>query len=310
MFFRFNVSKARALKLIAWRSKHGPFKNVEDILELDGFGEIVLEKFCTSIVKYRNVEEDKIEQSKEISSRKYSQYCQPSLDETFRIQLKSCLGINITMDRISWAKITKKDSNGPMTFNEWDDYEFGDKRLHLSDLAINVKKICDKLPVADAYVLETPIAAQPALPGKNVIQLNINVQRSQIIGMLGLGLLYKRQETLNPEDLSQHVFFLKNFLPARLFRTKIGSERVSTENTVLELLRYQYNLEDRNSKIEQKNSFVSQVNASLDVREVFEQSDEFRRDHLGQAFLIAMTFMKLCVLKSPESINQLESRKR
>lgn len=278
------------------------------MLELDGFGEKILQKFCTSIVETSVNTEPPKENNAPIQdiTRKVNQFCNPRLDNLTRSKIKSCLGVHVHAGSISWAKLTLNEKQ-PMTLDTWTDYKFDERKLHLADLVTLTKQICEKMPVADAYVLEAPVASQPTLPGKNVVQLTVNVQKSQLIGMTALGLLYKSQETINPPLPWQQVFFVKNFLPARLFRTKIGSERVSAESTVLDILRYHYNMEDGSEEF-QGGALASQVNASAEVRQLFESADPSERDLMGQAFLTALTFVRLCVQKCHKSVEKLEKR--
>lgn len=273
------------------------------MLELDGFGEKILQKFCKSIIENKG-NETKIASPVEEISRKISQYCTPRLSEASRSKIKSCLGVHVHAGSISWAKLTLNE-NSPMTLDTWNNHKFDERKMHLADLVSVTKEICVKMPIADTYVLEAPIVAQPTLPGKNVVQLNVNVQKSQLIGMTALGLLYKPQENIKSSTIDgQQVFFVKNFLPARLFRTKVGSERISTENTILDILRYHYNLEDGVDG----GALSDHINASHDVRHVFEKAESYQRDLMGQAFLTALTFVRLCIQKCPKSVKKLETR--
>lgn len=306
--FRFNLSIARAQKVSMWKTKHGSFKEIQQMLELDGFGEKILNKFCSSIINRNDCKE--IKSSPKTSTldmdRKINLYCNPRLNYMTRSQIKSCLGVYVHAGGISWTKLTLHE-NKPMTLDAWSNCSFDERRMHLSELVSVTKKICEQMPIADTYVLESPIASQPSLPGKNVTQLHVNVQRSQLVGMTALGLLYKPQETFNAADPMQQVFFLRNFLPARLFRTKIGLERVSSENVVLDLLRCHYNVEE-GSKEKLDESFASQVNASNEVRKIFEDTEPSHRDLIGQSFLTALTFVRLCVQKCQKSFEKLERR--
>lgn len=42
--FRYNVSQIRIKNLLNWKDKHGSFKTLNDVLEVDGLGVKVLEK--------------------------------------------------------------------------------------------------------------------------------------------------------------------------------------------------------------------------------------------------------------------------
>lgn len=47
---RYNVSQSKAKKIQSWKSKMGPFKTLNEILEVDGFSEKMLHKICKNIV--------------------------------------------------------------------------------------------------------------------------------------------------------------------------------------------------------------------------------------------------------------------
>lgn len=285
-----------------YKEKHGPFAEVNDLLSLDGFGHKVVEKFCESVLTTPPNDGKK--------KKDTSQYYSPKLREDVRKRIKSCLGVNVTVNNISWAKLTlNSDPTKPMKFTAWSDYAIDDKKLHLVDLVSITKLICADMPQADAYVLETPPVSQPTLPGKNVTHVNVNLQRSQLIGMTALGLLHKQQETIEPAIPSQQVFFLRNFLPSRVFRTLVGSERVSTENAVLDLLRYEFSGAELAAS-DTIPSLAGQVTASPEIRKFYEGAEGYRRDHLGQAFLTALCFARLCVLRCDKTLAALETRKQ
>lgn len=47
----FNIAQFRLSKIIQRRENFGEFKSVEELLEIEGFGIKILEKFCDSILK-------------------------------------------------------------------------------------------------------------------------------------------------------------------------------------------------------------------------------------------------------------------
>ncbi|XP_063697917.1 uncharacterized protein LOC134828856 [Culicoides brevitarsis] len=294
---KFNLSKARAQKVLMFKKTHGSFNDLQQILELDGFGVKVLQKFCSSVVK-SSENEQKIDEKltdEPPKDRKVHQYYNPRLDNATRDKIRSCLGVNVHTRGVSWAKISF-DNEFRTTLDAWSDKTFiEERRITLSELISITKGICESMPVADCYVFETPIAAQPSMPGKNVAQININVQKSQLVGMMALGLLYKPQENLNCP--SHQVIFVRNFLPSRLFRTKIGNERVSTEKTVENLFASELDF-DSEGKIQVQD----------EVRAVFEQANPKIRDLMGHALLTALTFQRVCIQKCDKSLDLLEKR--
>lgn len=75
------------------------------------------------------------------------------------------------------------------------------------------------------------------------------------------------------------------------------------------MLRTVYNVEDwlENSGNERGTSgdnltLRSNVNVPMELREVYNNAERYQRDFLGQALLIGMTFIRLCLLRTPESL--------
>ena len=83
----------------------------------------------------------------------------------------------------------------------------------------------------------------------------------------------------------------------RLYGTLVGNERVSTDQTVEEILR------EASSRKSNSHVFVPEnlVNEYRNLKEL-------QKDMLGQCLLLALTFMDICIYKNKESINKLLKR--
>lgn len=112
--------------------------------------------------------------------------------------------------------------------SDWTHYDFSDQRISLHELIQMVSYINYLIPVADVYVLETPPIARSTGPG-TVTQINVNVQRSQLAGMISLALndrvytktYYENRDGINNDGkICQQkqplsVLFLKQFVASR-----------------------------------------------------------------------------------------------
>lgn len=336
----FNISKQRVKRIEMWKQKHGKFESIEGILEVDGFGVKVLERFCDSILKAPEGIEAKAEK---VESKvdpgtvaKKQQFVQPSLLESSRKKVQSCVSFHLDLNFIAWAKLSlgaEGDAIRPIHLEEWKCFRIGneDKKLSLSDLIQILIFLNDKIPHADAYVVEAQQTAQPAKQPGSPVQVNINVQKSQFLAMLSILMvargsmhvddsfpisneldeneelekIFNEKDDLKPTKHQQKIFFLKTFLASRLYKTYIGSERVSTDSAVENILRYNY------SKNQPDAHTFSSVNVPIKLREMFAQSDKLNREYMGQSLLIGLTFFKLCVLKCVQSTAILSNlRKR
>lgn len=79
--FRFSLAKVRIKKLDQYRTKKGKFTNLEDVLDVDGFGIKVLEKFYNSILDARD---DKGPIKNTLKDKKHLSFLTPNLSENLR----------------------------------------------------------------------------------------------------------------------------------------------------------------------------------------------------------------------------------
>lgn len=328
----FQISKQRIKKIEARKQKFGEFSSIEDMLELDGFGVKVLEKFCESILAKTDDEEKDtkpIAESDEqnLQSRRKQQFVSPNFSEKLRNSVSSCVSFYIGLNFVAWTKLRldfDERGNELMCVEEWTSNQIGndDKKLSLSDLIQISLRLVSKIPEADVYVIEAAQTPQVSQQPSNPIQMNISVQKSQLLAMFG-ALIASRGEKTNTivgfdttnqleEDEEaemglmhqQNLFFLRNFLASRLYKTFVGNERVSTERVIEKLLRLNYSVD-----VEKKPSFDT-LDVPQHLREYYRSSSKLDREFMGQSMLIGLTFMKLCVTKCPQSVAMLNKRSR
>lgn len=341
------ISKARIKKITMFREKYGEFKSLNTLLELDGFGVKVLERFCDSVLKKSSIEasvdQENRASSKEMKSLdtssekefsdiliKKQSFVNPVLLEKVRKEIRSIVAVQVDLSCISWTKLsltadespTESDHSDTAIFVEdWNIFEFGneDKKFSLSDLIQLLLQLNEKIPSADAYVIEAPPSPQATKQPGNILQVNVNVQKSQLFAMMGI-LLASRNNSLSNLSQDQHldnnpithqnIFFLKTYLASRLYKVYIGNERVSTEHVIAGLLREQ---------APQRDSSETQINLDEDsnmmfvpqnLRSRYRKSSRVHREFLGHSMLVGLSFIKLCVLKCRESIASLNLRNR
>ncbi|XP_058066694.1 uncharacterized protein LOC131216265 [Anopheles bellator] len=292
--YKYNISKYRLKKIEGWRKKFGTFMSLEQVLELDGFGVTVLRKFYDSIVHGPKQDVVVAPKVKEIK------FTTPLLTAPLAARLTSCVSLYIGLDYVTWArfKVRKDDSTALVG---WNSYSIADRKLHLSELIRSVTDICQLVPEADVYVVENPPVAQASAMG-SAAQTNINVQRSQLIGMLMLMLsnrppAFAQQTEESGDAIGGNVFFLKQYLSARLFGIFVGSERVSAEDVVRSLM-------DR--QLGPNEECLAEIQSRLDIppglRIVYEENDRAEREFLGQSLLLGLSFLRLCVFKCEDSL--------
>lgn len=237
----------------------------------------------------------------------------PLLEAEQRSAITSAVSVRIGVNSITWCRldIPHKDINSPLLLTHWQHHEITEKKLHISELIQRCLYINHLIPAADCYLFENPQTAQPTNINTNVEQQNINIQKSQVTAMLGYALT-SRKYHLSDESNHQYalgnkttnlpnVFYVRRFLPARLFNHLVGTERVSSEDTILNMMRTFYNTEEITTS-DSNNSFSGCVQFPMNLREMFSNSSRYYREFLSQTLLLNLTFIRLVLLQDAKSI--------
>lgn len=321
----FDISKQRIKKIETRKQKQGQFLSIEEILELDGFGVKVLEKFCDSILEtlpdggVKKVKA-KTDGEQSLLAKKKQQFVSPALLEKNRKSITSCVSFHIDLNCVAWTKLSfcsendVDDNESTILVDEWMCYEVGndDKKLNLSDLIQVLLNLNSKIPYADVYVVEAQQMPQAAKQPGSPVQMNFNIQKAQFLAMLSILMasrvgsveeIAEDNETKKLSTSQQNIFFLRNFLSSRLYKTFIGNERVSTEQVIEKLLCYDYS----SVQTEDLPTFES-IDIPPHLREYFNTGERLDREYLGQSLLVGLTFVKLCVLKCSKSLSMLNTQ--
>lgn len=340
----FDISQQRLKKILQRRKKQGDFTAIEEILELDGFGVKVLEKFYNSILAEKNdsrglndksdsktetVTNDKTNdlpenQKDSKASRKKVQFVQPPLHDSVRSSIKSIVSFHADLNFIAWTKLRlepNESSPGQIVVEEWMTQEIScedDKKLSLIDLIKILMPLCKEIPSGDVYVVEAQQMSTASQQGATSIQININVEKAQLIAMLSI-LMASRSSSpktsssdeepkasvnaLKNTSKSMPLYFLRNFLASRLYKILVGNERVSANDVVESIFNYGESI----SKTE--NASLSAVDVPWSLKEQYSKSGRVEREYMGQSMLIGLTFLKLCVLKCPHTAASVMKKK-
>lgn len=105
---------------------------------------------------------------------------------------------------MSWARLTLLENERAILLNEWNLYDMGDTKLHLNDLMQHCSYVNHLIPEADVYVFENPQTAQPGAQN-SAAQININVQKSQLIAMMTMVLASRQLNTQFFQNFDSNV---------------------------------------------------------------------------------------------------------
>ncbi|KAG5670561.1 hypothetical protein PVAND_000815 [Polypedilum vanderplanki] len=340
----FDISAARLKKLLQRRQQLGEYRCVEDLLEIDGFGIKVLEKFCNSVLNSKSeptknpevinqLESSSLKDEEEINNeenKKQVSYVTPNLVEQVRKSIKSVVSFHIDSNYFAWSKIiynrtaSEKLDEPKFIVEGWECYEVDnqDKKTKLSDLIELLVNIKDKIPEADLYVIEDlPHATNTKQPG--ALQVNLFIKKRQLVAMLSVlmasrqsmkKVLQTEQNNEVDEELEskkqehqkyiESVYFLRHFLPSRFYKILIGNERVSSAEIINKIFTYNHSCVN-NSTFDPT---LSSIYIPDEYRYHWTTADRIHQEYLGNALLTGLTFLKLSVHKCKSSMMNL-SRK-
>ena len=92
------------------------------------------------------------------------------------------------------------------------------------------------------------------------------------------------------------MFFLRSRLPARLFKTIVGSESVSAQSLVLDIISQETGSYD-----------CSPISVSDELKEKYLNRAPTEKESLCWSLLLIMTFMDLIVHKNPHSLQSIKN---
>ncbi|XP_067613389.1 uncharacterized protein [Eurosta solidaginis] len=319
----YDIAKTRAVKLLAWKKRNGSLKSIEDILLIEGFSAKTAEKF------YKSMFEEKNEGSKDKRTprQRTAGFITPVIDVDQQKRIRTCCSLRVGVSSVTWARLelAATNENMPGFLTHWHHHEITDKKLHLDDLIKRLLYVDYLIPNSDVYLFEEPPTAQINNNPGTASQQNVNMQKCQIIAVLAFALSKRSsfarevafENSTTNEDGKKltckrpNVFYLRRFLPARLFNKLVATERVSSEDTILQLMHTHYNVEEffeneNGEKVESVNdqqlSYRGNVQFSQEQRVMFSRAERYHREFLGQSLLLNLAFVRLILLQDERSI--------
>lgn len=221
------------------------------------------------------------------------------MDEEHRLRIGSSVGIRIGVSSVSWSRLEMGNSESQCQLTHWHHYELNDKKLHLVELARRCLYLVHQIEQADCYVMESPQMAQAVNNPGSIDHQNINIQKAQVSAIISYALMLRAGVDNNINNL----FFMRRFLTARLFNHLVGAERVSSEDTLLSMMRN--NEKNCSSEIPPNKFIDAKVEFPEKLCKMFEQQQRYQRELLGQAFLLNLAFARLVLFQDPKAISSV-----
>ncbi|KAK9871488.1 hypothetical protein WA026_012861 [Henosepilachna vigintioctopunctata] len=294
-WFRLDISHSQIEKLQSWKSKKGPFLSINDVLDVDGIDVKDLAKILKSIVS-----DEPFTSNTKKHKMKIRQIISPQLSTDTINNLTSVVSIHLGPFGISWSKL----SRATQQLDGWDFDHFSDlpPKAGPSEIFELALHVLEDIPNGDIYIFEgSPgigIKCQ-GLVGPMIAYTQQVMLSSMLLTLLNTSAKHNRLNNTGTGKIENVIYFLKAQLPARLFQTWVGTEKVSAIKTVEQLF--------NNTEL---NLAYSPVHINQSLKEKFNKQSSLYQELMSQSLLLGITFLDLCVYKNPVSIQAISPSKR
>ncbi|XP_063919875.1 uncharacterized protein LOC135134917 isoform X2 [Zophobas morio] len=211
----FNIAQNKIRNLENYKKRKGPFKSLDELLDVDGLSVKTLEKLCKQIITDTAVQNGK---SVNNDNKKIKQLFVPQLPSSVIDTLGSSVGIHLAPMGVSWAKII----NPTNELESWGYQDYGNlpKKLCPVDTFKLAMSVLSQIPCGDVYVFEGANGMglqgqkQPATVATYTLHLELS---SMLLALINTSRGHNKgyQDDLTKYDtLSNCVYFLRPKLPA------------------------------------------------------------------------------------------------
>lgn len=281
---RLKVSKALRKKLLKNREQTGSYVDVSQLLNIDGMGIKSVEQLCALILQDSGETEKRTDPDDENVVYK-KRLVKPRIKQHLLKNLKTLVSLDVTVGFLSWTKL---DCNGAVLDVYCEEILNASSRLDLPKLYEKVVNITKRIPMADAYVWEEK-ANYGHLQGATLGVVIASLQLAQIRGMLTALL-----EPCHEGDAEKRLFYLRDALVSKLFRLKVGSERISGINLADQLVKGQQLLE-----------WLPALDISEEVQMKFITCERTKRRHMATSLFIGLAFSQVLILQNKSALKFL-----
>ncbi|KAF7991517.1 hypothetical protein HCN44_008888 [Aphidius gifuensis] len=283
---KYSINKNQIKKLLAHRNENGKFKVFDDLLTVQSIPSLI--KLSKSIIDGGKKSKNNTSTSTSTSTSINKNIVTPSIDSLEKFA--KSLGLHILGDTISWTAL---DIDGNL--KNWQSHSFENQsKTNLVPLVNSIIEIALKIPDADAYIMEAD--SYTSLGKLKSSAYYYHLQRQQVIATIISVLCMRRQYKYNMNDVSVssddklkssmlHNFYtMQPRSPARLFNLIVGSEVVSNESIISDIL--------LGKKIENLSALPS-VNVDSTIMFNYRKSDQATRNLMNTSLLLTLSFIHL-----------------
>ncbi|XP_070596543.1 transcription elongation factor, mitochondrial isoform X2 [Erythrolamprus reginae] len=258
-----------------YRNNHGPFQELQSLLQVPSFQYKTAVKVCNFILTPLEKEEKKTYNS--ISARKY---ISPPIEKNRLKTANSIVSIVLGVQKISWAHVSRD-----LVVHDWHLQNYRPKEDTFTPATYfdTVSTIISKIPEADFYVLEK-IGLPLSNAGLFPVTLHLRVMEA---------VLYALLQKHFGEDGQPQVLSIGRNVVGRYFGLMMGESRISGVDLVKQFL---LDSTTQTSRVSFANSVVAKH------MHIVSGNSWKREEELCDSLLQAIAFYELLVLDTDEMI--------
>ncbi|XP_070596542.1 transcription elongation factor, mitochondrial isoform X1 [Erythrolamprus reginae] len=265
----------KSLNIMEYRNNHGPFQELQSLLQVPSFQYKTAVKVCNFILTPLEKEEKKTYNS--ISARKY---ISPPIEKNRLKTANSIVSIVLGVQKISWAHVSRD-----LVVHDWHLQNYRPKEDTFTPATYfdTVSTIISKIPEADFYVLEK-IGLPLSNAGLFPVTLHLRVMEA---------VLYALLQKHFGEDGQPQVLSIGRNVVGRYFGLMMGESRISGVDLVKQFL---LDSTTQTSRVSFANSVVAKH------MHIVSGNSWKREEELCDSLLQAIAFYELLVLDTDEMI--------
>uniref|UniRef100_A0A1B6M7L5 Transcription elongation factor, mitochondrial n=1 Tax=Graphocephala atropunctata TaxID=36148 RepID=A0A1B6M7L5_9HEMI len=287
-----NEKRLQGLKVLF--EKNPNMRSLEPLLTVNGLGPKLLCRICDSIIQEQTessseeeVEDGRFSDTKSKMLRLPTHLITPT-HVTQSPLVESVVGLHLGINTVSWARL---HTAGKLdTWGVLDVSHCADKKYDVHAVWDLVTLLREEIPDGDIYVMENS-------NWSNVASIKKPMKYHILEAMITTSIcsVFNQSDSKNQPrpHMDNRVYFLRPFTSSRLFRKVVGSERVSAQDVVQNMV--DGVPDNRHQPLTFTPDSVDQylaVNGSL-------------RDNMSQALLLVVSFTELILLRNPEALGSI-----
>lgn len=264
------ISQVQAKKIIQYRTKRR-FESIAELLNLDRISFKTVESMCSSLLSQKFTSK---------KSKVRSIATNPPISASQCQSVKSLVAMSLRQDYITLAHLDRSfrvlDWKRELLFGKT-----APKYDHVNFL-LAVQNFVKRLPDADIYIMENKLLRYQVKPHMWALILNLRTVEAMLAVLLNSHI---RSDNCENAEVAQRLFVLKKDAASSYFDMLIGSEAISGQNILLDLLHG-------------KTVCDVSVQVPPHLIENYLRMNSVEREQMCGCFLDALAFYKIVIFKS------------